>query len=90
MKTMRDSIYWTIERGECDIDVIVLYQYCAGRPAKLYGLPENCYPAEPDDVHIESVWLCDAKNIKINLTDDEYEEIADWILDNPPDPDYPY
>jgi hypothetical protein len=86
---MRDRIDWTIERGETDIDVIVLYQFCAGRPAKLYGLPEHCYPAEPAEVHIESVWLDDARHVEINLTDDEYEEIADWILDNPPEPDYP-
>ena len=86
---MKSSTGWTIERGETDIDVIVLYQFCAGRPAKLYGLPENCYPAEPDEVHVESVWLDDARNVEINLTDDEYEAIETWILENPPEPDYP-
>jgi hypothetical protein len=40
-------------------------------------------------VHVESVWLDDARNVEINLTDDEYEAIETWILDNPPEPDYP-
>jgi hypothetical protein len=94
---MRNSTGWTIERGEIDIDVIVFYQFCAGRPAQLYGLPENCYPAEPDEIHIESVILeprfdsgvPGKKPVEIELTDDEYEEIEQWILNNPPEPDYP-
>jgi hypothetical protein len=96
MRVGRDIVVWTIERFGTDIDVIVKFQFCAGRPAKLYGLPENCYPAEPDEVHFESVMAEPRFNVQnpgrpveINLTDDEYDAIETWILDNPPEPDYP-
>lgn len=87
---MRDTIEWTIERGEEDaFDVLVSYQFCAGRPAQLYGLPENCYPAEPDEIHFERVTLAADMTSEIELTDDEYDAIEAWILENPPEPDYP-
>lgn len=52
-----------------------------GRPAKLYGAPENCYPADPDevtDVRLLAIdgkpgpwgdWISDSKHIEQNILD---------------------
>jgi len=37
-----------------DFTLEVGYSFTKGRPAKLYALPENCYPEDPDEWIIES------------------------------------
>jgi hypothetical protein len=38
---------------------LVEYSLTAGTKGRLYGLPENCYPAEPDEYDITSMSLMD-------------------------------
>lgn len=86
---------WTIERGEEPaIDICIDYEYHAvGCPAHYGSLTYPGHPAEPDEVEIVSVWrksdehLSDAPEFE--LTDEEREKIELWILENPPEPDYP-
>lgn len=38
-----------------DEEVTVVYTYEPGDPGNTSGLPENCYPPEPDGVEIEKI-----------------------------------
>ena len=48
MRTGNVTVSYECSCG-CEYDVEVTF----GRPAQLYGPPENCYPAEPDEVEGE-------------------------------------
>lgn len=85
---------WTMERGEDDaFDVCIDYTYRGGSPAHYGSLTYPGHPEEPGEVEIVSVWrksdehLSDAP--ELILTDAEREKIEMWILENPPEPDYP-
>jgi hypothetical protein len=41
------------------IKCLIDYEFTPGVPAKLYGLPENCYPAEPEEWEIMAVTVLD-------------------------------
>jgi len=45
---------YTVDVG---VEVEVSHYY-PGRPAKLYGPPENCYEAEPAELDITAVYVC--------------------------------
>lgn len=88
------NIEWTIERGEEVTEICVDYEYRAvGCPAHYGSLNYPGHPAEPDEVEIVSVWrkadedMADAPEFQ--LTNDEREKIEMFILENPPEPDYP-
>lgn len=49
MIEVRETITWN------NADVEVHFTFSAGYEAKLTGLPENCYPAEPDEYEINSI-----------------------------------
>jgi hypothetical protein len=40
-----------------EIEAQVEFDYTAGVPGRLYGLPENQYPAEPEEFEIQSLML---------------------------------
>jgi len=47
-----------VEEGEYEIEIRFEYSITPGCSAKLNGLPENCYPAEPaelDEVYDEEI-----------------------------------
>lgn len=47
------------ERWQFSGDIEVTLSLASrGRPAQLYGPPENCYPAEPAEWDVESICLC--------------------------------
>lgn len=78
---------WTIERGEDDaFDVLIKYSFLPGHPGVLSGPPEHCFPPEPSEVEILNVWH---NGQPFDITDDEQEKIELWIIENPPEPDYP-
>jgi hypothetical protein len=65
------------------IDLDVEFYYYPGRPAKLYELPENCYPEEYPEVEIDSV-KPSGTDIKIGvlLSEDTFNKIETYILEN--------
>ena len=53
-------------------------------PAKLNGLPENCYPEEGGELEVESCMpiqmaLVDDPNTLIDLTKEQRIIVADWL-----------
>lgn len=85
---------WTIERGEDHaFDVCVDYELRAGHPGVLSGPAEHCFPPEPAEVEITGVWRKADENDpnapEFELTDVEREKIELWLIENPPEPDYP-
>ena len=84
---------WTIERGEEATEICVDYEYHAVGCSAHYGsLTYPGHPAEPDEVEIVNVWRKSDEDMPkapaFELTDEEYEKIENWILQNPPEPDY--
>jgi hypothetical protein len=90
MTLKTNSIDWTIERDGTEIDVAVAYQIEPFVPAKTYGPPEDCYPAEGgyiSDIHVT------VAGVTIDLTADEMEQFETYVIDHAdedegPDPDY--
>lgn len=88
------NIEWTIERGEVDsFEVYVDYTYRRGSPAHYGSLTYPGHPADPPEVEVGRVWLkSDAYNPnvpKFTLTDAELRAVEMWLLENPPERDYP-
>lgn len=89
------TITFEVERGE-DETYKVLSLEITGHvspyvPAKTWGPPENCYPAEGGEVEIESI-LLDGKVWDGELTDAEREsaeeQLSEYAMeDGRPDPD---
>ena len=40
--------------GPAQVEVTIRYTFTPGDPGRYYGLPENCYPAEPAEVEFDS------------------------------------
>lgn len=84
---------WTIERGEESFDLCIDYTYRGGSPAHYGSLTYPGHPAEPGEVEIVSVWLKSDEDTwpapNFSLTDEEAEKVELWLLENPPEPDYP-
>lgn len=62
--------------------VIKVRSYYSGRPAKISGLPENCYPAEPSECEFD---VFDRKGYKAEwlarkISESDMTEISDTIL----------
>jgi hypothetical protein len=73
----KSSTTMTIEGIELD----VWFFYTKGTPGVYHLAPENCYPEEPADVEIESVYL-DHIDIFNLISDDVCTKIEKYILDN--------
>lgn len=77
----RHSTDWQFQRGEDTLEVIIHYDIEPYVPARTYGPPEDCYPAEGGCV-TDLVALKAGTSEIIDLTADEREEVADWIERN--------
>jgi len=91
---MSYTIDFEVERGD-DEDYHVVKLSITGSvskyiPAKTWGPPENCYPAEGGEVEIESI-LHNGKVWDGELTEDERESAEEQLRecqeDDGPDPD---
>lgn len=70
----------TVPYGEdLDQEIEVTFTLHPGTPAKTYGLPENCYPAEPAEYEIESATL---DGDTIELSDEEPADVIEWLSEN--------
>jgi hypothetical protein len=76
----------TIERGDEELEINVEFDATPYIPAKTYGLPENCYPAEGGEIEITAVFH---NGIALDppLTEDEEDKIISWLAENMPDDD---
>ncbi len=78
------------EHPDTETEVTITFTFTPGDPGRYYGLPENCYPAEPAEVEFDSAeppqfadwareWLAGEG------FDAAVEEATEALL---PDPDY--
>lgn len=58
-----------------------------GAPARTYGPPENCSPAEP--MEFDFIGARDAEGNPVALTEDEIEKAISQAEEDPPEPDWP-
>ena len=63
-----------------DIEAEVTYNFTAELPAKIYGLPEDCYPAEAAEIEIESVTIGGSELIFLKLSPAIKEQLEDEAL----------
>ena len=88
---------------DLDNGITVMVEYSGYyMPAKTYGPPESCYPAEGDCQWeiIQAVFVCCERGISFDLSAQQIELLEiefetkiealvwDAILHNPPEPDY--
>lgn len=73
------EIEYTLERGEEIIPLTIELDYSPIIPARTYGPPEDCYPAE--GAEIENIRAYYEKG-RFALTDDEIDKITEWLYDN--------
>ena len=69
---------YELERGDEYLPVTLVYTLSRYYPAKTYGPPENCYPAEGGEVVELSAWS-DGKEIE--LTAKESYDAEQFIYD---------
>ena len=63
-------------------DAIVEFNFTEGCPAYITGLPENCYPAEPDEYEIVSLIAYDDVGCEYDIShliDNHFGEIEDQL-----------
>jgi len=58
-----------IEIMNTEFDAVVEYDYTPAVPAKLDALPEDCYPAEPEEFGINDLTLIDDKGHQYDISD---------------------
>lgn len=82
--TIHDQMPWTIERERDDDDydtfeITVYFNISRYIPARIFGPPEDCYPAEGGNV--EDLWaMLDGDNFE--LTEKERAEITTYLEEN--------
>ena len=65
--------------GECQYEAMICFNYYPGRPAKLYALPEDCYPQEDAEFELLNVKIDIAEGVWIDLPEDRYTLIQDEL-----------
>jgi hypothetical protein len=87
IKTIELQIYE--DSFVCEVE----FDFTAGTKGRFYGLPENCYPAEPDEYDITSLILRDGKmfynaNFLISAMGEDIEDaIRALPADEPEEPE---
>jgi hypothetical protein len=67
MQTLKQA---TITAGNYDLEYDIEYYYNPCVKAKLWGSPEDCYPAEPCEIDFQKITLeCDDFKIELDEID---------------------
>ena len=71
-----------------EAEIVVAWVLHPGDPGRYSGRPEDCYPAEPDEVEVLSaVW--EVNDCPVELTGEEEESLLDrGGIEDEPDYDY--
>ena len=64
---------------ELEQEIEVTFTLHPGTPGRTFGLPEDCYPAEPAEYEIESATL---DGEVIELSDKETADVIEWLTEN--------
>jgi len=62
------------------VELEINYNFTPGRPAKLWDIPENCYPEEYPEIEIESI-ICGEEDIIDVISKDIINLIEEKILE---------
>ena len=68
MIEVRETITWN------NADVEVNFTFSAGYEAKIFGLPENCYPGEPDEYEITAI-IYQGVDVLPLFSDSDYDHV---------------
>lgn len=63
------TLYLSLCGAETEVDAEISYSFTPGHPAKLYGPPEDCYPAEGPEVEVDEVTV---------IIDGKRHALPDW------------
>ena len=77
----QSDIEMTINGVEAEYTIFYDYTYHAGRPAKLYALPEDCYPEEPEEHYFENLQRETMFEVMVDLSDKEAEFAVSVLLE---------
>jgi hypothetical protein len=84
METLNMYLFWNDPvEGESEGDATIAFRYTPGDPGRYTGPWENCYPAEPAEVEIQSILHQKLDGSVVNileyvqdyLQDDQWEDI---------------
>lgn len=84
---MSQTYFYSFERDD-ETEVTVEYGIASfGCAAKTYGLPENCYPAEPMEIETIKAWIenSDGTSTDTVLTEAEDQKVCEDISQLPGD-----
>lgn len=73
------STTYELERDDATFDLEIDYSMSRFYPARTYGLPEDCYPAEGGEIENIDV-RCDGSAFE--LTAKEKAKIETWLYEN--------